>query len=208
MQKYEQYITVQEAAKRLSRSEAEIWRMLETGALPAMLRAELLSNDGTPVEYGFALLSPEGVARVVDQGGDDFTLEWKYCGGHGKAICEGARQSSVRVLWEPSTFPELIPPFKADALAAASTTKAVDRVRADSTPDPERRLARLRDLGGSATAERGEWKFKGITALVKTEKSEGRKRRDEKTIRVDLKKAAQNELESKRSGFCSGLGKR
>lgn len=93
--------------------------MLETGALPAMLRAELSSHDGTPIEYGFALLQPEGVARVVDQGGDDFTLEWKYCGGHGKAICEGARQSSIRVLWEPSTFPELMPQSKADAQAAA-----------------------------------------------------------------------------------------
>ena len=93
--------------------------MLETGALPAMLRAELSSDDGTSIEYGFALLPPEGVARVIDQGGDDFTLEWKYCGRHGKVICERARQSAIRVLWEPSTFPELMPQSKAEAQAAA-----------------------------------------------------------------------------------------
>lgn len=112
MQDYERYITVQEAAKRLGRPEPEILRMLETGALPAMLRAELASKDGTPIGFDFARLPPEGVARVVDQGGDDFTLEWQYCGGHGKAVCFPARESSIRVLWEPSLFSELIQPLK------------------------------------------------------------------------------------------------
>lgn len=114
MQDYERYITVQEAAKRLGRPEPEILRMLETGALPAMLRAELASKDGTPIGFDFARLPPEGVARVVDQGGDDFTLEWQYCGGHGKAVCFPARESSIRVLWEPSLFPELMPQPKED----------------------------------------------------------------------------------------------
>jgi len=78
----------------------------------------------------------------------------------------------------------------------------------DATPDPERRLALLRALGGSATYRRNEWKFTGIAALVASEKSEGRKRSDEKTIRADLKEAAQNELDAKRAGFGSGLGQR
>ncbi|MGV1046357.1 hypothetical protein [Limnohabitans sp.] len=124
MQDYEQYITVQEAAARLHRPEPEICRMLETGALPAMLRAELWSNDGTFIKFDFALLPPEGVARVFDQGGDDFKLEWKYCGGHGEAICEGARQSSIRVLWEPSLFPELMPQFEDDAQVGTSADAA------------------------------------------------------------------------------------
>lgn len=121
MQDYERYITVQEAAKRLGRPEPEILRMLETGALPAMLRAELASKDGTPIGFDFARLPPEGVARVVDQGGDDFTLEWQYCGGHGKAVCFPARESSIRVLWEPSLFPELMPQSE-DAHPAATPT--------------------------------------------------------------------------------------
>ena len=77
-----------------------------------------------------------------------------------------------------------------------------------TTPDPERRLALLRALGGSATYRRNEWKFTGIAALVASEKSEGCKRSDEKTIRADLKEAVQNELEAKRAGFGSGLGQR
>ena len=206
MQKYERYITVQEAAERLSRPEAEIWRMLETGALPAMLRAELSFNDGTPIEYGFALLPPQDVARVVDQGGYDFTLKWKYCGGHGKAICEGARQSSIRVLWEPSTFPELLPQSKADAQAAVPLV--ADSFSTDATPDPERRLARLRASGGNMKYRHGEWKITGISALVASEKSEGRRRSDQKTIRADLKEAADNEREAKRASAFSGLGQR
>ncbi len=49
-----------------------------------------------------------------------------------------------------------------------------------TTPDPERRLALLRALGGNAIYRRGEWKITGISALVASEKSEGRKRSDEK----------------------------
>lgn len=109
MESYEQYITVQEAAERLNRPEPEVWRMLETGALPAMLRAALTSKkDGTPIGFDFALLPPEGVRLVVDQGGDDFTLEWAYCGGHGQAVCFPARPSSIRVLWEVSQVAGLI----------------------------------------------------------------------------------------------------
>lgn len=72
-------------------------------------------------------------------------------------------------------------------------------------PDPERRLARLRELGGSATYRRNEWKFTGINALVNDERNEGRKRRDEKTIRADLREAAEAEREAKRAGPFDGL---
>ena len=77
-----------------------------------------------------------------------------------------------------------------------------------TTPDPERRLALLRALGGNAIYRRGEWKITGISALVASEKSEGRKRCDEKTIRADLKEAAENEREAKRSNAFAGLGQR
>lgn len=78
----------------------------------------------------------------------------------------------------------------------------------DISQDQERRLARLRALGGNARFKRGEWKFKGITELVNREKSEGYKRSDEKTIRNDLREAAENERDAKRAGPLDGLGKR
>ena len=84
----------------------------------------------------------------------------------------------------------------------------VNIVGNSTTPDPERRLARLRALGGDVIYKRGEWKITGISALVASEKGEGRKRCDEKTIRADLKEAAENENEAKRAGFGSGLGQR
>ena len=95
-----------------------------------------------------------------------------------------------------------------DAPAKPQAAPGVGIDSNSTTPDPERRLALLRALGGSATYRRNEWKFTGIAALVASEKSEGCKRSDEKTIRADLKEAAQNEREARRAGFGAGLGQR
>lgn len=92
--------------------------------------------------------------------------------------------------------------------APSQVVPEVNIVGNSTTPDPERRLARLRALGGDVIYKRGEWKITGISALVASEKGEGRKRCDEKTIRADLKEAAENENEAKRAGFGSGLGQR
>lgn len=203
MQEYKQYISVQEAAERLSRPEPEIWRMLETGVLPAVLRAELAASDGTPIKFDFALLPPEGVARVADQGGDDFTLEWNYCGEYGKAICQRARRSSIHVLWEPSLFTKLMPQPENGAQVCTGVN-----TQPQLQTDSERRLIRLRTMGGNITHKHGGWKINGISTLVQVEKSEGRKRSDEKTIRLDLKEAAENEREAKRANAFHGLGKK
>ena len=61
MEDHKQYCTVAAAAACPNSTEAEIWRMLETGALPAMLRANLTGKDGEPLGFGFAALLPEGV---------------------------------------------------------------------------------------------------------------------------------------------------
>lgn len=91
----------------------------------------------------------------------------------------------------------------------AATPAPVAGIATNSaTPDPERRLARLRALGGDAIYRRGEWKITGISALVASEKGEGRKRCDEKTIRADLKEAAENERDAKRANAFAGLGQR
>lgn len=90
----------------------------------------------------------------------------------------------------------------------ATPVPVADSASNSTTPDPERRLARLRALGGDAIYRRGEWRITGISALVASEKSEGRKRCDEKTIRADIKEAAENEREAKRSNAFAGLGQR
>lgn len=109
MEDYDRYITVEEAAKRLERTEPEILRMLESGVLPAVLRGALKLSNGESRGFDYALLPVEGVRRVVDHGGDDFTLEWEFCGGLCKAECFPARKSSIRVFWLPEYFPELLP---------------------------------------------------------------------------------------------------
>lgn len=120
MEDYERYITVKEAADRLQRSEFEVWRMLESGVLPAVLRGEISSKSGEQRGFDYALLPVEGVRRVVDHCGDDFTLVWEFCGGLCQAECFPARKSSIRVFWLPEFFPELLPP--GEAFLAAITT--------------------------------------------------------------------------------------
>jgi hypothetical protein len=97
---------------------------------------------------------------------------------------------------------------QAQSTAATPATVEAESASNGTTLDPERRLTRLRALGGNVSFKRGEWKITGITALVADEKSKGRKRSDEKTIRADLKEAAENEREAKRAGAFDGLGQR
>lgn len=98
------------------------------------------------------------------------------------------------------------------AMPAQSTVAhslvAAESASNDITPDPERRLARLREMGGNVKYKQGAWKITGISGLVAEEKNKGRKRSDEKTIRADLKEAAENEREAKRAGLFDGLGQR
>ena len=114
--------------------------------------------------------------------------------------------AKYRGLW-PSAKP--MPPARPlNEAPAPEAAPAAPEFSAQEAPDPERRLARLRELGGSAKYRDGNWRFTGITLLVADEEEQCRRRRDEKTIRADLKEAAQNELEAKRAGFGSGLGAR
>jgi hypothetical protein len=49
-------------------------------------------------------------------------------------------------------------------------------------PEPQRRLKRLRELGGTAKRMNGRWTFTGIVELVKDEKQRGYKRNDQKSM--------------------------
>jgi hypothetical protein len=94
------------------------------------------------------------------------------------------------------------------AVAAPVEAAGASNGTTEQAQDPERRLALLRALGGSADYARGTWRFKGMAALVTREKSDGYRRCDEKTIRADLNKAAQAEREAKSAGPFNGLGQR
>lgn len=68
--------------------------------------------------------------------------------------------------------------------------------------DSVRRLKLLRSLGGRVKGNKGAWKFTGMTALVKAEA--GKPRSSEKTIRQDLREAADKEADAKRCGVLLG----
>lgn len=133
MNEFEKYATVSEVATRLKRTEAEIWRMLECGELPAILRAKLSDANGNILGFDYALLPPEGVARVLHQGGDSFRLQWTFAKGQGNAVCDPARPEGIRILWEPDLFTELIE-SPGETAAPAQAVKATPVERANNAP--------------------------------------------------------------------------
>lgn len=66
--------------------------------------------------------------------------------------------------------------------------------------ESHRRLNRLREIGGSAVKKAGEWKFTRIQELIRLERDEARPRSSDKTIREDLRAAAQAEADEQRAG--------
>ena len=146
-----------------------------------------------------------GYLHVVENSASKRPLEWRM----GAVLNAGLVHLDWLNEWgESRKPPHVFSTESAPEPQAATPAPVADSASNDATPDPERRLALLRALGGSATYRRNEWKFTGIAALVASEKSEGCKRSDEKTIRADLKEAAQSEREARRAGFGAGLGQR
>ena len=146
-----------------------------------------------------------GYLHVVENSASKRPLDWRM----GAVLNAGLVHLDWLNEWGESRKPPLVfSTIAAPEPQAATPAPVADSASNDATPDPERRLTRLRQLGGNVTFRRGEWKCTGITALVAIEKSEGRKRSDEQTIRGDLKEAAQNEREARRAGFGAGLGQR
>lgn len=119
-----------------------------------------------------------------------------------KATAEAAR--AAQEAWLAAMVRQLLQPLLIEEPATPAQITASEPYEATGKV----RLELLRSLGGSARYSQGEWKFKGILALVKREKAAGRNRSDEKTIRGDLKEAAEDERQAKAAGFGSGLGQR
>lgn len=146
-----------------------------------------------------------GYLHVVDNSASKRPLEWRM----GAVLESGLVHLDWLNEWGESRRPCLVFSTAAQAQPqAAPPAPVADSASTDTTPDPERRLARLRALGGHAKFKHNEWKFTGIAVLVASEKSEGRNRSDEKTIRADLKEAAESEREAKRANAFDGLGQR
>ena len=146
-----------------------------------------------------------GYLHVVENSASKRPLEWRM----GAVLNAGLVHLDWLNEWgESRKPPHVFSTESAPEPQAATPAPVADSASNDATPDPERRLTRLRQLGGNVTFRRGEWKCTGITALVAIEKSEGRKRSDEKTIRADLKEAAENERDAKRANAFAGLGQR
>ena len=91
---------------------------------------------------------------------------------------------------------------------AQDTATPAPGVAASETPDPVRRLNMLRAFGGTVKYKDCDWTFTGIKKLVQSEKKAGHKRSDVKTIRKDLKEAAQAERDAKKAEPFDRMGQR
>ncbi|APW47340.1 hypothetical protein BLL52_0041 [Rhodoferax antarcticus ANT.BR] len=88
-------------------------------------------------------------------------------------------------------------------------TQAPPAAISPAVPDPERRLAKLIELGGTYKYRDGKWHFTGIGKLENFERNADHKRCSQKTIRDDLIEAAQSERDLKQAGALrGGLGQR
>lgn len=173
---------------------AELRKAAHAGEIQARDPFTLLPLTNTPEGWDWGLSTSDADRFLAARG-----MSWR-CGEIASHI-----YNEVASEIEAKRFP----PFLGKSAHSSATPAPVAGIATNSaTPDPERRLARLRALGGDAIYRRGEWKITGISALVASEKGEGRKRCDEKTIRADLKEAAENERDAKRANAFAGLGQR
>lgn len=154
----------------------------------------------------------EIIARTMGYSGSAYALEVVNIQN---LIFARARQGALRVYREDKLLPFHIEGIE-DLYGGLRLAQIdADKVRADllgdvfvgsvgdvrlDESDPPRRLAALRALGGSVRWLQVEWQIKGISKLVEQEKTQKRARSDEKTIRGDLKKAAEDERMLKREG--------
>jgi hypothetical protein len=106
---------------------------------------------------------------------------------------------------EKSIYERRMPPWEREQFAQTTPVNIVSTLQ---PADPERRLAALYALGGTAKYKDGSFKFTKIGKLVAQEKAAGRNRSDQKTIHDDLVEAAQAARDAKAAGFGSGLGQR
>jgi hypothetical protein len=186
--------------------------VVEERRIPAVYITQV-ALSAEPYNYQLLKVDSEGRAFDLTVGGMEGTVHTGFLRIERVALEKFMHDEGLALnkVWTPEKLAEessLSQALECGPVASSVSPVMLDSANTATPPDPERRLARLRALGGNATCRRDEWKFTGIAALVASEKSEGRKRCDEKTIRADLKNAADNESDAKRAGFADGLGQR
>lgn len=197
--------TIEQSCDWLQAKTGEAWvlaRLLESGAVPSFWLD--YSPDWPTIVFGgrkegyLASMPFAGdTERLATEGNDALVTMFYSHDGELIAPTPGLRVALADLRFSREDVENLVPAASRPAAPACAIVG-----------EPERRFARLRALGGDAKHKDGEWKITGISALVQSEKSEGLKRSDEKTIRADLKKAAESEREAKRANAFDGLGQR
>ena len=213
---------IQAALEPAQDTEAEALRTPQSTREPGFYTLEEAAR-AIAVQEGLNQFHEKGLCDDMLESDRDGTLTVRDGGGYAKfapirptiprAYCELVTPDDVNEWATRRGFPWrwlLASKTAPTQDTATPATKALpDQTEAVVTGQtPERRLALLRSFGGSAKYGRGEWTFKGIGTLVKSEQSNGFKRCDTKTIRADLKEAAQAERDAKSAGFANGLGQR
>ena len=103
-------------------------------------------------------------------------------------------------------FPDF--PFSTEPRKPAMGSSTAEVEHSGPIGDQSRRLRLLRELGGDVKWMGGEWSITGLSELIKREKADARARTSDKTVREDLKKAAQEEREQRRGGAMFHDGRR
>ena len=207
--------TIEEACNWLQAKTGQTW------VLPRLLECHLRPHfwldykPGYPAIYGdriegyqTRMMFQGDLCRLESDRGDALVNMFTAHDGTLVKVQPGLRVPLSELKFKRESVERVAEIINKTAQNAATPAPVAGIATNSATPDPERRLARLRALGGDAIYRRGEWKITGISALVASEKGEGRKRCDEKTIRADLKEAAENERDAKRANAFAGLGQR
>ena len=207
--------TIEEACNWLQAKTGQTWalaRLLECHLRPHFW---LDYKPGYPAIYGdriegyqTRMIFQGDLCRLESDRGDALVNMFTAHDGTLVKVQPGLRVPLSELKFKRESVERVAEIINKTAQNAATPAPVAGIATNSATPDPERRLARLRALGGDAIYRRGEWRITGISALEASEKSEGRKRCDEKTIRADIKEAAENEREAKRSNAFAGLGQR
>ena len=207
--------TIEEACNWLQAKTGQTWvlaRLLECHLTPHFW---LDYKPGYPAIYGnkiegyqTRMMFQGDLCRLESDRGDALVNMFTAHDGTLVKVQPGLRVPLSELKFKRESVERVAEIINKTAQNAATPAPVAGIATNNATPDPERRLARLRALGGDAIYRRGEWKITGISALVASEKGEGRKRCDEKTIRADLKEAAENERDAKRANAFAGLGQR
>jgi hypothetical protein len=163
----------------------------------------VLDAAGLPIEPGIL-----GVDGAVDAGQVPFALlrlcaskrhleQWGEARGD-KFLFADAKPQLVEFDLRDASGRVLVKDYYRGYVGTAGAASSLPSTQVE--PDPQRRLARLRALGGSAKFRQGKWRFTKIGELVAEEERAGRKRSDQKTVHGDLCDAADAEAADKRRG--------